>query len=134
MICSDGDKETNGRDGFVGLYGKIRKVVEALAKERKESITVMIDDVSLMEVAANGRTSLVLDFLHYCRALTSELVRHTDSVSTHHRFPFFFFHFFRGFSFIVFLIFFTGLLSGHSSSRRRISELGEAGASSANGV
>lgn len=36
----------------------------------------MIDDVSLMEVAAKCSTDHVLDFVHYCRALTSEIVRY----------------------------------------------------------
>lgn len=34
----------------------------------------MIDDVSLMDVAARGSTNLVLDFLHYCHTLVSEFV------------------------------------------------------------
>ncbi|KAF5959491.1 hypothetical protein HYC85_000700 [Camellia sinensis] len=33
---------------------------------------VMIDDISLMEVAANGSSNHVLDFLHYCQTLTTE--------------------------------------------------------------
>lgn len=35
----------------------------------------MIDDISLMEVAANGSPHHVLDFLHYCHTLISEFVR-----------------------------------------------------------
>ncbi|KAH9326008.1 hypothetical protein KI387_006186, partial [Taxus chinensis] len=34
---------------------------------------IMIDDVSLLEIAAHGSEDLVFDFLHYCRILTSEL-------------------------------------------------------------
>uniref|UniRef100_A0A5B7BFV1 Putative elongator complex protein 6 n=1 Tax=Davidia involucrata TaxID=16924 RepID=A0A5B7BFV1_DAVIN len=32
----------------------------------------MIDDISLMEVAANGSSNHVLDFLHYCYTLTAQ--------------------------------------------------------------
>lgn len=35
----------------------------------------MIDDISLLEIAARGSADDVLDFMHYCVALTSELVR-----------------------------------------------------------
>ncbi|XP_021901510.1 elongator complex protein 6 [Carica papaya] len=51
----------------------------------------MIDDVSLMEVAANGCSNHVLDFLHYCHTLTSEfdcslvVLNHKDIYSTTER-------------------------------------------------
>ncbi|PNX97236.1 elongator complex protein 6-like [Trifolium pratense] len=32
----------------------------------------MIDDISFLQVAANGSSNDVLDFLHYCYTLTSE--------------------------------------------------------------
>ena len=37
--------------------------------------TIMIDDVSLLEVAAHGSVDNVLDFLYYCVTLTSEMVK-----------------------------------------------------------
>ena len=50
-------------------------MIIALHEENRKSITIMIDDISLMEVAANGSTNHVLDFLHYCHTLTLEFVR-----------------------------------------------------------
>ncbi|XP_024927109.3 elongator complex protein 6 [Ziziphus jujuba] len=70
---ADGDGEKTSGDGLVALYGKIQKVLSALPQELKKSVTIMIDDVSLMEVAAKCSTDHVLDFVHYCRALTSEI-------------------------------------------------------------
>lgn len=68
---------STSEDWLVALYGKIRKAVEAnaLAKDNKNCVTVMIDDISLMEVVASGSSNHVLDFLHYCHTLTSEFVR-----------------------------------------------------------
>ncbi|KAJ7942902.1 elongator complex protein 6 [Quillaja saponaria] len=57
-------------DGLVPLYEKIEKVTCGLAKEK--ATTIFIDDISLLEVAANGSSNNVLDFLHYCLTLTSE--------------------------------------------------------------
>jgi hypothetical protein len=37
--------------------------------------TIVIDDVSLLEVAAHGSIDNVLDFLHYSVTLTSEMVK-----------------------------------------------------------
>lgn len=71
--------------GFVELYGKILEFVEAnTLTDAKQSITVVIDDLSLMEVAANGSSNHILDFLHYCHTLTTEfdcsllLLHHVD--------------------------------------------------------
>lgn len=69
----DGDE--GNKDGLVALYGKIEKVVTTSFQENKKCITIVIDDFSLMEVAANGSTNYVLDFLRYCRTLTSAFVR-----------------------------------------------------------
>ena len=70
----DGDEgKTSG--GLPSLYREIQKVIIALHEENRKSITIMIDDISLMEVAANGSTNHVLDFLHYCHTLTLEFVR-----------------------------------------------------------
>lgn len=57
------------------MYEKIRKIICGLPKDKKNHVTVMIDDMSLIEVAANGASDYVLDFLHYCHTLTSEFVR-----------------------------------------------------------
>lgn len=62
----DGDES-----GLVALYGKIEKVVNAVLQENQKCITIVLDDLSLMEVAANGSSDYVLDFLHYCHTLTS---------------------------------------------------------------
>ncbi|XP_059457567.1 elongator complex protein 6 [Corylus avellana] len=62
----DGDE-----GGLVALYGKIEKVVSSLLQENKKCITIVVDDLSLMEAAANGFSNYVLDFLHYCHTLTS---------------------------------------------------------------
>ncbi|KAB2598147.1 elongator complex protein 6-like [Pyrus ussuriensis x Pyrus communis] len=69
MDCPDEGK--NSDCGLIALYGKIQKTISALAQENN-CVTVMIDDISLMEVAAKGSANLVLDFLHYCRTLISE--------------------------------------------------------------
>ncbi|CAM0872617.1 unnamed protein product [Alopecurus aequalis] len=61
-------------DSLAQLYDGVRRVVEAnKAKESTGRFTVMIDDVSLLEVAASGSADDVLDFLHYCVTLTSEM-------------------------------------------------------------
>ncbi|CAL4922120.1 unnamed protein product [Urochloa decumbens] len=61
-------------DSFVQLYSEIQRVVEATrAGENAGHFTIMIDDISLLEVAAHGSADDVLDFLHYCVTLTSEM-------------------------------------------------------------
>lgn len=57
------------------MYGKIQKIINALPENHRNHVTIMIDDVSLMEVAAYGSSDHVLDFLHYCHTLTSDVVR-----------------------------------------------------------
>ncbi|WOL06895.1 elongator complex protein 6 isoform X1 [Canna indica] len=61
--------------GFIGLYNKILRSVEAssLRDDKGGWISIIIDDVSLLEIAAHGSVSHVLDFLQYCTTLTSEL-------------------------------------------------------------
>lgn len=78
--------------GFVELYGKIHGAVEAnTLTVAKKNITVMIDDLSLMEVAANGFSNHVLDFLRYCHTLSTEfgcsllLCHHGDVYSSTER-------------------------------------------------
>lgn len=71
---------------LVGLYCKIQRAVNALIQENKRHVTIVIDDIPLLEVAANGSINHVLDFLHYCHTLTSEIVRPfklTDSYFLH---------------------------------------------------
>lgn len=83
------DGETSEGE-LAALYGKIQKAVEAIEAtgNNGNSISVMIDDISLMEVAANGSSHHVLDFLHYCYTLTSEFgcsviaLNHEDICST----------------------------------------------------
>ncbi|KAG7031849.1 Elongator complex protein 6 [Cucurbita argyrosperma subsp. argyrosperma] len=58
---------------LVGLYCKIQRAVSALIQENKSHVTIVIDDIPLLEVAANGSSNHVLDFLHYCHTLTSEI-------------------------------------------------------------
>ncbi|KAG2405033.1 Elongator complex protein [Vigna angularis] len=41
-------------------------------KQDKKSISIIIDDISFLEVAANGSSDDVLNLLHYCHTLTSE--------------------------------------------------------------
>ncbi|XP_072975185.1 elongator complex protein 6 isoform X1 [Typha angustifolia] len=67
--------ENASDQGFVELYSKIRRAVQACcSKEYKTgSITIMIDDISLLEIAAHGSMDVVLDFLHYCVTLASEM-------------------------------------------------------------
>uniref|UniRef100_A0A0D9VSP8 Elongator complex protein 6 n=1 Tax=Leersia perrieri TaxID=77586 RepID=A0A0D9VSP8_9ORYZ len=61
-------------ESFVRLYGDIQRAMEASRTgDNAGSFTVMIDDVSLLEVAACGSVEDVLDFLHYCVTLTSEM-------------------------------------------------------------
>lgn len=45
------------------------------ADGRKNHVTVMIDDASLLDVAADGASNHVTDFVHYCHTLTSDYVR-----------------------------------------------------------
>ncbi|KAL6644856.1 hypothetical protein ACP70R_016464 [Stipagrostis hirtigluma subsp. patula] len=69
-----GAREGAIADSFVRLYSEIQRVVEGnRAGENASQFTVIIDDVSLLEVAARGSVNDVLDFLHYCVTLTSEM-------------------------------------------------------------
>ncbi|XP_015690565.1 elongator complex protein 6 isoform X1 [Oryza brachyantha] len=68
-------------DSFVQLYGDIQRVMDAnRAGDNADRFTLMIDDVSLLEVAAHGSVDVVLDFLHYCVTLTSEMVKNCSLV------------------------------------------------------
>lgn len=75
LDCPDGDGRLFIEGGLVELYGKIHKAVEICASVGydRSCITIMIDDLSLMEIAAHGSTNHVMDFMHYCHTLTSEM-------------------------------------------------------------
>lgn len=62
------------KGGLIELYAKIQKVVEDISSSfgSGKCITIILDDFSLIEVAANGSLNHSLDFLRYCYALTSE--------------------------------------------------------------
>ena len=62
-------------DGLMGFYSKIQNAVQTSYLRDNVNVTIMIDDISLLEIAARGSGDDVLDFLHYCVTLTSELVR-----------------------------------------------------------
>lgn len=75
----DVDKGKSSEGGLVLLYEQILKTICGLPGDKKDYVTIMMDDISLVEVAANGGSDYVLDFLHYCHSLTSEFVRHSCS-------------------------------------------------------
>ncbi|KAI3886579.1 hypothetical protein MKX03_005498 [Papaver bracteatum] len=91
LECPDGDEGNGVGGGLIDLYQKIQKSVEVNAStspELNRCITVMMDDLSLLEVAAKGSSTYVLDFLHYCHTLTSEngcslvVLNHNDIYSS----------------------------------------------------
>ncbi|XP_015578369.1 elongator complex protein 6 isoform X2 [Ricinus communis] len=91
LQCSDRNEGNSNKAGFITLFGEIQKVICALPENYKNHVTIMIDDVSLMEVAAYGSSDRVLDFLHYCHTLTSDFgcslvtLNHEDIYSTMER-------------------------------------------------
>lgn len=60
-------------DILFSLYERIQNAIGALLAE-KNPVTIMVDDISLVEVAARGSADSVMDFLHYCHTLTAEYV------------------------------------------------------------
>lgn len=67
MKCSDNES------GVAKLFREIQGTVGKLRSVTNSNITVMVDDMSLLEIAAtNSNSDHVLDFLHYCHTLTSE--------------------------------------------------------------
>ncbi|XP_076960439.1 elongator complex protein 6-like [Bidens hawaiensis] len=78
--------------GLTALYGNIQKAVEVNSSNK--SITIMIDDISLLEVAANGSTKDVLNFMHYCHTLATQFgctivtILHEDIYSSGDEFTF----------------------------------------------
>lgn len=77
-------------NGLAELYAKIQRTVEvsSFKEQGKGCITIMIDDLSLLEIAAHGSGDHVLDFLRYCITLTSEqdcslvILNHEDIYSS----------------------------------------------------
>ncbi|KMS99321.1 hypothetical protein BVRB_2g045940 [Beta vulgaris subsp. vulgaris] len=71
---TDQSKENIHNGGLIELYGKIQKAVEDITSNSGSSkcITIILDDFSLIEVAAKGSFNHSLDFLRYCCTLTSE--------------------------------------------------------------
>ncbi|KAF3335579.1 elongator complex protein 6 [Carex littledalei] len=72
---SAGCKGNSIDHGFCKLYNEIRKAVEAArSKEIKAGcVFIMIDDLSLLEIAGDGSDNDVLDFVHYCATFTSKM-------------------------------------------------------------
>ncbi|GFP89740.1 elongator complex protein 6 [Phtheirospermum japonicum] len=85
----DSDRRKTSEDKLISLYGEVQKAVElCLSDEGRRHVTLIIDDVSLMEIDANGSSNVVLDFLHYCDSLTAQFgcsliaLNHDDVYST----------------------------------------------------
>ncbi|KAL2482415.1 Elongator complex protein 6 [Forsythia ovata] len=73
LDCLGREEGKTSEDLLLALYEKIHKAVEICSSpEGTRNITIIIDDVSLLEVAANCLPNLVLDFLHYCYSLTAQ--------------------------------------------------------------
>ncbi|XVF83360.1 hypothetical protein PTKIN_Ptkin16aG0479900 [Pterospermum kingtungense] len=75
LQCPGGNEGITPEGGLIALFGKIHKTISALPEINRKSVSIIIDDLSLMEVATNGSSDDVLDFLRYCLTLTSEFVR-----------------------------------------------------------
>ncbi|KAI3929024.1 hypothetical protein MKX01_029553 [Papaver californicum] len=68
LECPDGDKGNGVGGRLIDLYRKIQKSMEVNAltsPELNRCLTIMMDDLSLLEVAAKGSSPYVLDFLHF---------------------------------------------------------------------
>ncbi|KAM7264574.1 hypothetical protein ACFE04_002257 [Oxalis oulophora] len=76
MLTFQSSDKIEGKTGaealLLALYVKLHKTISDLPPEKRSAVTIIIDDLSLMEVAANGSTDNVLNFIHYCHTLTSE--------------------------------------------------------------
>ncbi|KNA14151.1 hypothetical protein SOVF_110170 [Spinacia oleracea] len=72
--CTDQSMGNLHNGVLIELYGKIQKVVEDIISSGGNSkcITIILDDFSLIEVAAKGSFNHSFDFLRYCYTLTSE--------------------------------------------------------------
>ncbi|TKY66254.1 Elongator complex protein 6 [Spatholobus suberectus] len=69
LQCPDEGKPNH--DGLASVFEQIERVITTLHQDKK-FISIMIDDISFLEVAANGSSNDVLNLLHYCHTLTSE--------------------------------------------------------------
>lgn len=88
----DRDKGKTSEDLLLELYGKVHKAVEVCSTSAGlRNITIMIDDVSLMEIDADGSTNLVRNVFHYFYSLTTQFgcslitLNHEDVYSTVNR-------------------------------------------------
>uniref|UniRef100_A0A1D1XVH7 Elongator complex protein 6 n=1 Tax=Anthurium amnicola TaxID=1678845 RepID=A0A1D1XVH7_9ARAE len=75
LQCPGETGRNDNEVGFIDLYAKMQRTVEiCLSPEYDvDHIKIMVDDISLLEIAARGSMDHVLDFLHYCITLTSEM-------------------------------------------------------------
>ncbi|ESQ38560.1 hypothetical protein EUTSA_v10028887mg [Eutrema salsugineum] len=92
MKCSDGEQTEGNASPVAKLFREIQETVRKLRSVTNSNITVMVDDMSLLEIAATSSNSdHVLDFLHYCHTLTSEskcslvVLNHEDIYSSMER-------------------------------------------------
>ncbi|KAG2330267.1 hypothetical protein Bca52824_001447 [Brassica carinata] len=92
MKCSDGVETKDNVNAVAKLFREIQGTVQKLRSVTNSNITVMVDDMSLLEIAAtNSNSDHVLDFLHYCHSLISEsncslvILNHEDIYSSMER-------------------------------------------------
>lgn len=73
MQCSDGKETKDNVSAVAKLFREIQATVRKLRCVTNSNITVMVDDMSLLEIAATNSSNSdhVLDFLHYCHTLTT---------------------------------------------------------------
>lgn len=85
MKCSDGEEDNVS--AVAKLFREIQATVRKLRSVTDTNITVMVDDMSLLEISATN-SHHVLDFLHYCHTLTSDsncslvILNHEDIYSS----------------------------------------------------
>ncbi|XP_078430142.1 elongator protein 6 isoform X1 [Wolffia australiana] len=68
---------STGDAGCRDLYAEIHRIAASCRssdKDRSSAMTILIDDLSLLEAAAGGSSDHVLDFLHYCISSDSSLI------------------------------------------------------------
>ncbi|CAA7033252.1 unnamed protein product [Microthlaspi erraticum] len=74
MKCSGVEETKENASAVAKLFREIQETVRKLCSVANSNVTVMVDDMSLQEIASTGNSNQdhVLDFLHYCHTLTSE--------------------------------------------------------------
>lgn len=90
MKCSDGEETEDSASAVAKLFREIQATVRKLRAVTNSNVTLMVDDMSLLEIAATNTTNSdhVLDFLHYCHTLTSDsncslvILNHEDIYSS----------------------------------------------------